>query len=327
MQKYVNTTGISLPLAVFLATDDYDYEPGVISATALIKPIRQMVLAKRVNPNTSPIDIASLISSRMGSAIHAALEKAWSNPQAAMKALGYPDKVVNNVLVNPSEALLKLTDSAIAVYVEQRAYKQVGSYKVSGKFDFVAQGEVHDYKSTSVYSYLNQSNVEKYVLQGSIYRWLNPAIITGDALHIHYIFTDWSKAQALQDSDYPKSRVLTQKYLLKPVEEIQHFVEQKLKQFDQFLSAPEDLLPRCTDEDLWRKETVYKYYKDPTKTSGRSTKNFSSRHDAVLRLVQDNSVGVIKEVKGQVVACKYCPAFSVCSQKDEYISSGELTLD
>lgn len=142
---------IPLPLAVFLATDDYDYDPTAISATALMKPIRQLILTKRVNPEDNPIDIAGLVSSRMGSAIHAAIEKAWLNPKQALKALGMPAKLADNVMINPSKPILELNPNAIPVYMEQRAYKQVGKYKVSGKFDFVAEGRVQDFKSTSTY--------------------------------------------------------------------------------------------------------------------------------------------------------------------------------
>jgi hypothetical protein len=169
MSRYSNQMNIPLPLAVFLATDDYDYDPTAISATALMKPIRQLILTKRVNPEDNPIDISGLVSSRMGSAIHAAIEKAWLTPKNALKALGLPEKIANNIVINPSKEMLEFNPDAIPVYMEQRAYRQVGKHKVSGKFDFVAEGRVQDFKSTSVYSYLNQTNVAKYALQGSIY--------------------------------------------------------------------------------------------------------------------------------------------------------------
>ena len=325
-QRYTNQFNISLPLAVFLATDDYDYEPNVISATSLMRPTRQLVLSKRVPAGEALVDISSLVSARMGSAIHSAIEKAWLNPQDAIKALGFPSKIVNNILINPAPEQLKDKPDAIPVYMEQRAYKQIGQYKVSGKFDFVAEDTVHDFKSTSVYSYLNQTNKDKYTLQGSLYRWLNPNIIKKDHINIQYIFTDWSAADAKQKPEYPQARVLTQRIPLISVEETQQYVESKLKQYEQYRDAPESEIPYCTDEDLWRKETVWKYYKDPSKIEGRSTKNFTTSAEAFARLAQDGSVGIVKEVKGGVVACRYCSAFPVCTQKDTYILSGELTL-
>lgn len=325
-QKYTNQFNIPLPLAVFLATDDYDYEPNVISATSLLKPVRQLVLSKRVNPSEALVDISGLVSARMGTAIHTAIERAWLNPKAAIKALGYPDKIAHNILINPDKTSLDLNPDAIPVYMEQRAYKQVGKYKVSGKFDFVAEGRVQDFKSTSVYSYLNQTNKSKYALQGSIYRWLNQDIINKDDMCINYIFTDWSAADAKQKPDYPQARVHVQRIPLISIEDTQQYVEAKLKQYEMYKDAPGEEIPFCSDEDLWRKETVWKYYKDPSKTDGRSTKNFDNSADAYTRLTQDGGIGVVIEVKGDVIACKYCPAFTVCTQKDIYLASGELKI-
>lgn len=326
MTQYTNQLQVPLALAVFLATDDYDYEANVISATSLMKPLRQMVLSKRINPNEAAMDISSLVSSRMGSAIHAAIEKAWMNPEAALKALGYPDKVSKNIKVNPSPEQARETN-CIPVYMEQRAYKELLGFKVSGKFDFVAEGRVQDFKSTSVYTYLNQTNKDKYILQGSIYRWLNQDIITKDDMLIHYIFTDWSKAEALRNKDYPQSRVLSQRFQLLSLAETEHYVKTKLMQFRQHLETAETELPPCSDQDLWRKPDTFKYYKDANKTDGRSTKNFDNKHDALLRLAEDGHVGIVKEVKGQVIACRYCPAFDLCTQKDRYLASGELILN
>ena len=204
--NYTNSSNIPLALAVFLATDDYDYEPNVISATSLLKPIRPLILAKRVPKSDMQVDVSSLVSSRMGSAIHAAIEKAWLNPTQALKMLGYPERVWSKVVINPTE----VKDGDIPIYMEQRAYKDVMGLRVSGKYDFVAEGKVQDFKSTSVYTYLNQTNKDKYILQGSIYRWLNENIITRDTMDIHFIFTDWNKKDSVSNKDYPPNRVHTQ---------------------------------------------------------------------------------------------------------------------
>lgn len=326
MSTYTNQLQIPLALAVFLATDDYDYEPGVISATSLLKSTRQLVLSKRIAPGDVAIDISSLVSARMGSAIHAAIEKAWLNPEYALKALGYPKQVWGNVVINPNPETLTESPQAIPVYMEQRAYKELLGFKVSGKYDFVAEGKVQDFKSTSVYNYINQSSIAKYVLQGSIYRWLNPNIITSDVMMIHYIFTDWSKASALQKDTYPQARVLTQKLELLSLENTEAYVRNKLNDVLKYKDTPETEIPLCSDEDLWRKPSVFKYYKNPEKTT-RSTANFDNSVDAHTRLNEDGNVGIVKEVQGGVAACNYCPAASICTQKDIYIASGELILN
>ena len=319
--NYTNSSNIPLALAVFLATDDYDYEPNVISATSLLKPIRPLILAKRVPKSDMQVDVSSLVSSRMGSAIHAAIEKAWLNPTQALKLLGYPERVWSKVVINPTE----LKDDDIPIYMEQRAYKEVLGIRVSGKYDFVAEGKVQDFKSTSVYTYLNQTNRDKYILQGSIYRWLNEDTITRDTMDIHFIFTDWNKKDSVSNKDYPPNRVHTQSLSLMSVQETGAWVRNKLNQIKMYENTDESELPKCTDEELWRKETVFKYYKNPSNRT-RSTRNFKTYHEAMQYFVEQGSVGIVVEVKGQVIACKYCNAFALCSQKDKLIENGDLIL-
>jgi len=43
-------------------------------------------------------------------------------------------------------------------------------------------------------------------------------------------------------------------------------------------------------------------------------------------MAADGGVGIVVEKPGQVLACKYCPAFPICSQKDELIADGSLQL-
>lgn len=319
--NYINPQNIPLALAVFLATDDYDYEPNTISATTLLKSVRQFILSKRVDAEDNPIDITNMVSARMGTAIHTAIEKAWTNPKAVLKKLGYPKQVYENIVINPVEVL----GNQIPVYMEKRSYKNILGYTLSGKFDFVAEGKVQDFKSTSVYSYLNQSNKEKYILQGSIYRWLNPDIITKDTMLIHYIFTDWNKKDSMSNQNYPPNRIHTQELKLLSLKQIEQWITNKLTDINNYLLSEEQDLPLCTDEELWRKDTVWKYYKNPKKTS-RSTKNFNTYQEALTYSILDGSVGIIKEVKGNVAACKYCSAFPICSQKDSLIQSGSLVI-
>ena len=322
--KYANVGEVPLSIAVFLASDFYDHDSNTISATALIKPIRQIILSDRVPEGEGIVDLVQMTASRMGSAIHDAIERAWKdNYQVALAALGYPKKIIERVRINPEPA--ELTPDIIPIYLEQRAKKQVGKFLVSGKFDFIGDGRVEDFKTTSAYTAMRGTNDEKYIWQGSIYRWLNPQKITKDSMAIQFLFTDWSKAKATADPKYPQKRIQQKILPLKSLAETDLFVKNKLAQVEKLWDAPEDSLPMCSDEDLWRSDPVFKYYKNPEKTA-RSTKNFDSLQEAMIRKAEDGGNGLVKEVPGQVTACKYCPAFSVCSQKDALIASGDLIL-
>ena len=326
MPKYCNVSAVPLSLAVFLATDSYDHndDPYTISATSLIKPTRQLILAGRVPTSEAVVDLENMMASRMGSAIHDAIERSWKdNYTTAMGHLGYPPGVVRRIRINPEDS--QLQDGIIPIYLEQRAEKKVGKWTVTGKYDFIGDGRVEDFKSTSAYTWIHHTNDEKHAWQGSIYRWLNPTIITRDEMAIQYIFTDWSRAKAMQDPKYPAKRSMQRLLELKSIPETDSFVKRKLNEIEAYWDAPEEEIPPCTDEELWRSEPVWKYYKNPAKMA-RSTKNFDSKQDAYLRLAEDGNVGIVVEQPGQVTACKYCAAFSACSQKDALIAKGDLTL-
>lgn len=324
--RYTNVSNVPLSMAVFLATDQYDYvdDPHYISATSIIKPLRQLILASRVKNDDVALDLVNMVSSRMGSAIHDSIERAWKNNyKNALQILGYPSKVIERVKINPSNE--DLEEDTIPIYLEQRAFKKVGKWTIGGKFDFVGDGRVEDFKSTSTYTAINKSKDNDYILQGSIYSWLNPEIITQDEMAIQFIFTDWSAAKARADANYPQSRIQQRVLKLKSLQETEAFITRKLRMIEQYWDAKEEDIPYCSDEELWRSEPVFKYYKNPAKTS-RSTKNFEDRQDAYLRLAEDGHVGVVIEQPGQVTACKYCAGFSLCSQKDQLIAAGDLNI-
>lgn len=325
MRKYLNGHSVPLSMAVFLASDNYDYDEETISTTKLIKPVRQIVLAGRVPEAQSLVDISGLVKSRMGSAIHDGIERAWvDNKDEAMAGLGYPKRVIDRVIVNPEPGTT--TEDQIAVYLELRRYKEVMGYTVSGKFDIVAEGRVEDFKSTSTFAWTAPGKENDYKLQGSIYRWLNPDIITDDMMAVNFLFTDFQPFRAKTDPTYPPHATPNKLIPLMSIEETDAYIRNKLSLVERYKDAPEEEIPYCSDADLWRKETVWKYYKNPEKTQ-RATKDFKTdKQGAYARLAADKGVGLVREIPGEVVACKYCPAFPVCSQKDELIANGSLKL-
>lgn len=169
------------------------------------------------------------------------------------------------------------------------------------------------------------STIYPYIMQGSIYKWLAPDIITDDTMSIQYIFTDWSSTKARQDSSYPQMRVATKEYPLNSVEETHQWVNNKLAHIDSLMESSQDDMPRCSDEELWASETVWKYYKNPNSRS-RATKNFTSEAEAQARWSNDGGVGVIVEHKGQVKACQYCSVVDICEQANELLAEGRLML-
>ena len=321
-----NIYQIPLSMALFLADDDYDghsTDPYNISVTTLLKSTRKIILYRRL-PDNLVTDISDKISSRLGQAYHKAVENAWLNkPQEIMKKLHYPQRVIDRLVVNPTAEQLKKNEDLLPVYLEQRNTKKVGKWTITGQFDLIVLGTLEDIKSTSVYTYMKQTSVKDYIAQGSMYRWINPTLITEDHMNINYIFTNWQASMVKTVKGYPPLKLMVQQLKLNSIQETENFVRNKLKDIERHIDKPEHLLPYCTDEDLWRKPPVWKYFSKPSSTSSR--KNFNNLYDAQTFLL-DKPLGRIEMFPGEVGACKYCAAFSICTQKDEYVLSGELKL-
>lgn len=327
-KRYANTANVPLSLAVFLATDHYDYndDPFAISATTLLKPTRQIVLAKRVPPNTTMPDLVAQLNTRMGSAVHDAIERAWhTNAVNAMISIGIPKAVANLVRINPTDAELLANPDIIPVYMEQRMQKSVGKWNVTGKFDFIGEGRVQDFKTATIWSYINQVNAAKQIMQGSLYRWLDPKKITQDQMDIIHIFKDWMPSMVGTETNYPGQPFAVQTFNLMPVTAMDHWVHQKLAEIDRCMEAKDDDIPECGEDDLWRTKTKYKFYLNGAAGAKKATKNFDTLTEAnQYKFTEKGGKGEVVVAPGQVKACNHCAAYSVCGQKDRLIASGHL---
>ena len=336
--RLTNKTGIHLSMAVFLASDDYDYDnrPNSISTTSLINPIRQIILKHRAaaieTSKTSDVkkqiqDVSAFIPSTFGTAIHDGIEGSWlRSHRKALVRLGYSVDTIDRFLINPAPADVK--EDSIVIYMEQRSEKFINGFFVTGKFDFVGDGELVDHKTTGAYTYVKKSKDHDFMLQGSIYRWLNQDIITHDRMIINYTFTDWSKKDYLIQGKkgYPPSRIMSYPIDLMSIEETEKWVYDALQEIHDHKLTPEPDLPLCTKEQLWQRDTVYKYYKSG-KVGTKSTKNFTNFAEAQMRLIKDGPGGLIVPIYGEVKKCPYCDGFSICSQAKQLLDAGLIQLE
>lgn len=316
-----NKYNLNIAMQVWLVNDSYDYvaDPKYISATSLLKPVRQVILEKRLE-GTPDGDISDMITSKYGTSIHSGIEEAWLSPKLPnnLRKLGINEKTISKVKINPKEP----NEEDINIYLEKRSTRKLGDWTIGGKFDLVIDGKLFDNKSTSTWSYIYGSKVDDYTKQLSIYRWLNKDIITDDDFTINYIFTDWSQTKALQQKDYPQCRIISKDYHLLSLAETERFIKNKLDLLDKYMDAPESELPECTDEELWRELPKYKYYKEPTKLT-KATKVFESKLEAEAYCLSKGT-GIILSVPGSVKRCSYCRCFNQCTQKNRYLEDGSL---
>lgn len=329
MVKITNKMGIDLPLAVWLLQDGYksgaaDAPPGeLLSATTLMKPTRQLILQRKVDKSIEEMDISELVASRMGHGLHDSIERAWTegNWRRAMSQLHYPDSIIKRIKINPDPATIK-AGVDIPIYLEKRGFREFGGVVITGQLDFLMNQSYRDFKSTSTFAWTSGSKDQDYILQGSIYRWLFPDLITDDVMRIEFIFTDWQKFMARVNPNYPQAKVAHKDFPLMSLEDTEQWITDKLADIRKNAKLKQDQMVRCTDKELWRQKDAYKYFSDLEKAKipgARCTKRFDNEADGLLHVKEKNK-GVLITVPGEPKACNYCPAFQVCEQRKEMFS-------
>lgn len=335
-----NKHDIPLPLAVWLVTHEYDSQahiPNYMSATTLLRPVRQVVLSERVRKDkklskTVTKDVSDFFNARRGTSFHDSLEYVWRNNKLrteALLTLGFTKEDAEAVIINPEPE--QLTDDVIPVYVELRSFRKLGKYTIGGKFDLAIENTLFDHKSTSVWTFLKDYMEEEYIIQMSIYRWLNPQLELDDTCHIQMIFTDWDKnftknkdpnSEIVQK--YPKTPMVDYPITLWSEEKTEAWLKQRIEEYELAKGLAETDIPLC--EDVWQGDTVYKYFSDPK--NKRATKS-SDKLEELQVLKAKNGKGVIFMEEGKVRRCnpKFCDGYAMCTQKDEYLGKGLLDLD
>ena len=313
-----NNTNLGLPLQLFMVHSDYDHinEPKYISATSLLSPVRATVLKSRIK--SVDLDLLDLQAAAIGTASHDRLEKAFSNGNYIlnMKKLGYPQNVIDSIVINPVE----VKDGQTPIYLEKRSIMPLNGFKIGGKFDFVGEGIVRDLKTTKIFKWL-KGDFDDYIKQGSIYRWLNQDIITEDYMYIDFMFTDWKAFEAQANPKYPQASAISKKLPLMSIEDTKQFIIGKTNQINQQMALPDAELIRCADSELWMDAPKFAYYKNPT--AKRSTKNYDNSAEAHARLMNDGGVGRVEERKSEPKRCNWCVK-DHCSQAQQYILDGIL---
>lgn len=319
--KITNKTDVPLALAVGVLADSYDYinDPKYLSTTTLLKPVKQVILARRMENQVE--DLADKVNTFIGSAVHSALEHGWENKEsrdASLKKLGYKQEVIDSIVINPETP----DDSVIAVYVEPpRRFKEVNGITIGGRPDLILDGRLHDYKTTSTFKW-TKGDFEDYILQLSIYRWLYEDLVDHENASICFVFKDWKSTQAENNPNYPDSPLKELEISLMSLEETKQYIESRTSTYNKYIEAPEAELPRCTSEELWVDPPKYKYYSNPAKTDGRSSKNFTNQSDAQEYVAQKGK-GIIITEYGKPKRCAYCPAYDICQQRREYFPEEE----
>lgn len=321
-RQLTNNENIDLIIATWLASDSYSGRKGgkSISATTMLRSTQQQVLAYRASQSDTiadVVDISTLLKSTMGTALHKAIQDTWEDDLSRAKGLlnlGINQEKIDKIKVNPENP----NPNDYNLFFEKRVDKEFMGWNITGQFDLVANGNLHDFKSTSTYTYVNKTKEKDYIIQGSIYRWLNPELITGNTITIHYIFTDWNKNYTLSDPSYPKHPFVSIKLPLMSIQETEAYMKRKLMQMDMYIEDESLELPECDNKTLMI-EDVWQYFSSPA--SQRASKNFNTLIEANQYLASKGK-GLVKKKSQEPKGCNYCSCRGICKQYAKFVNQG-----
>lgn len=277
------------------------------SVTDLIKPPRITLLSKRYSnilPESNPDDV---ISSFIGSAIHAYFERwLWRYQNRHIDKHNY--------------------------LVERRLWDKFLGRKISGQFDVWLDGILYDFKCTTVWKAIfgDQIDWERQLnLYAMLLSLLNPPIPV-NGLRTIVLYRDWQRFQTRGNPEYPKEQIIMyEKKLWDPGDQYTYLIE-RLQTLVDNEDTPDWDLPECTPEDMWSKDTVYAVYAEgdeakakrlmPTKEKAQEwiTKNWR-KVKVKGEPAKSKSIFYIEKRPGERTRCEgYCNVRQWCTQWQDY---------
>ena len=284
--KITNKNNLPLPVYEALLWDpEYIPVEKRYSVSDLLAPIQETIL-KRKHWGEIEEDASGMIWALFGQGVHAALEGGVFDKEG---------KIKSHVL-----------------FSEKKWEYDFGGCTVVGKADLVCKenGKIvlYDYKVTSVWGIVFNSQNEAWRRQLNLYNWLLYKCegIKADRLRVFAIIRDWSKRRSIAEKDYPKSQTAVLDFPICKFEKIEKFVKEKLE-----LLCAKKIID-CTEEEKWAKPDRWAVKKKGKK---RALRVLDSKEDAE-RYIHNSGGGYIEFRKGENGKCaNYCVAAPFCEQR------------
>ena len=280
-----NELNLPEPLVDAVRNDGYTKGDADFSITGLMSPPYQRKLMGEYGGKITE-DAADRIWSLFGQAIHSILERAGESD----------------------------TDYEL----ERRLFADCLGKRISGQVDVYHPQDslIQDYKTTSVWSVLDDGYKADWERQLNGYAWLARSNgITVKRLEIVAILRDWSRMERMRRGNgYPSHPVVLREIPVWGDEIAQDYIETRV----QLHNNPDP--PVCTPKDKWEKPTTYAVKKEGSKRAVRvyETKSEAEahieKHEQVLEGPSEHKLS-IETRKGEAVRClSYCPAKSFCNE-------------
>ena len=194
--------------------------------------------------------------------------------------------------------------------------------EISGTSDlYDKDGIVNDWKETSVWTIIYQSQFEYWIKQLNYYAYLFHTLgFPVNGVRIVAMLRDWSKMKALTTKNYPISNVWVHDFKLNPsFNAIKAEMEKDLGALIDTEKTPDDDLPVCSSEERWYSGDKFAIKKEGRKSAVRV---LDSEKEA-KKYITDNKLDKKHSIESRPGVDKkcteYCSVNKFCSfWKEKY---------
>jgi len=277
------TNNLNLPAGFVRACSTNKHnKPGRLSATTLLKGIKEIILTER-HFDEIEIDVADQIWAIWGTAVHALLEHEGADEVA--------------------EEYVELPMSGITI---------------TGRIDNfdLRKGIITDYKTASTWK-VKFADFDDWKKQGLIYAMLLiESCFEVKKCRFVALLKDHSKTDAERDASYPQSPVFIYEFNITDddIKYISEFCENKIKDYLRYKDIADEYIPECTAEERWQKPEKYAVMKSGRKSA---VKLFDDKESAEAMAIEVG--GYIEHRQGEPTKCKgYCNVNKWCHYWRQY---------
>jgi hypothetical protein len=263
--------------------------PGSLSATTLLKNMKQILLTSR-HWDEIEEDVLDRFWALFGSAIHKMLEHEGEND-----------------------------------FTEESMSHEIDGITVTGQIDLynMATGEIADWKSCSVYKVLKE-DFEDWRKQGLIYAWLlhkNDFLVK--TCRFIAIMKDHSMRKARHSPSYPKHPVYVYEFPITEhsLAEIETYIKDKISEYKRFKDIADNDIPFCTADERWENPTVFAVKKDGNKRAYKILKTIEEAE----KIAGDMGKGYsVEKRQGEAKRCMdYCSCNMFCNYYRDNVAAVE----
>jgi len=277
------TNNLNLPAGFVRACSTNKHnKPGRLSATTLLKGIKEIILTER-HFDEIEIDVADQIWAIWGTAVHALLEHEGADEVA--------------------EEYVELPMSGITI---------------TGRIDNfdLRKGIITDYKTASTWK-VKFADFDDWKKQGLIYAMLLiESCFEVKKCRFVALLKDHSKTDAERDASYPQSPVFIYEFNITDddIKYISEFCENKIKDYLRYKDIADEYIPECTAEERWQKPEKYAVMKSGRKSA---VKLFDDKESAEALAAEVG--GYVEHRQCDPVKCRgYCNVKQWCSFWRQY---------